>query len=168
MVAAAITLAAIQRRRRYRPRPGPPSTLAPETPPLPEVITALRRAARPPAPAAGTDAGEPDAGDPYPDLYEARPGPDADGDGTAAPGPDPGDAPEPGPERPPPRPARTAARLGWVAVGVRGDDPENAVSIDIAALGGLGLAGPAPGRPPARSSPRCSPRPRPPGPGFPP
>ena len=52
MVAAALTLAAVQRRRRYRPRPGPPSTLAPETPPLPEVISALRRAARP-LPAAG-------------------------------------------------------------------------------------------------------------------
>ena len=61
MVAAAIALAAIQRRRRYRPRPGPPSTLAPETPPLPEVISALRRAARPPLPAAGPEAGDQDA-----------------------------------------------------------------------------------------------------------
>ena len=143
MVAAALTLAAIQRRRRYRPRPGPPSTLAPETPPLPEVISALRRAARPPAPAAGPDAGEPDAGDPYLDLYEARPGPDADGDGTAAPGPDPGNAPEPEPE--PEHPARRELPPGAVPVGVRGDDPEAAVGIDIAALGGLGLAGPGAG-----------------------
>ena len=59
MVAAALTLAAVQRRRRYRPRPGPPSTLAPETPPLPEVISALRRAARrrpPPGQAGDQDA----------------------------------------------------------------------------------------------------------------
>jgi len=143
MVAAALTLAAIQRRRRYRPRPGPPSTLAPETPPLPEVISALRRAARPPAPvpAAGPDAGEPAAGDPYLDLYEARPGPDADGDGIPAPGPDPGDAPQPGPEQP----ARRELPPGAVPIGVRGDDPEAPVSIDIAALGGLGLSGPGAG-----------------------
>ena len=145
MVAAALTLAAIQRRRRYRPRPGPPSTLAPETPPLPEVISALRRAARPPAPAAGPDAGEPDDGDPYPDLYEAGPGPDADGDGTALPGPDPGDAPEPEPGPGPGHPARRELPPGALPVGVRGDDPEAAVSIDIAALGGLGLAGPGAG-----------------------
>jgi DNA-binding SARP family transcriptional activator len=34
---------------------------------------------------------------------------------------------------------------GALAVGVRGDDPEAAVGIDIAALGGLGLAGPGAG-----------------------
>jgi len=147
MVAAALTLAAIQRRRRYRPRPGPPSTLAPETPPLPEVISALRRAARPPAP----DAGEADAGDPYLDLYEARPGPDADrdGDGTPAPGPDPGEAPAPTleseSESGPAQQARRESPPGALAVGVRGDDPEAAVSIDIAALGGLGLTGPGAG-----------------------
>jgi DNA-binding SARP family transcriptional activator len=145
MVAAALTLAAIQRRRRYRPRPGPPSTLAPETPPLPEVISALRRAARPPAPAGGPDAGDADDGDPYPDLYEAGPGPDADGEGTALPGPDPGDAPEPEPGPGPGHPARRELPPGALPVGVRGDDPEAAVSIDIAALGGLGLAGPGAG-----------------------
>jgi DNA-binding SARP family transcriptional activator len=142
MVAAALALAAIQRRRRYRPRPGPPSTLAPETPPLPDVISALRRAARPPAPA-----GEPDDGDPYIDLYEADPGPDADGDGTAVPGPDPGEVPALVPE-PEPGPAHQARRElppGALAVGVRGDDPEAAVGIDIAALGGLGLVGPGAG-----------------------
>ena len=138
MVAAALTLAAVQRRRRYRPRPGPPSTLQPDTPPLPEVISALRRAARPPVPAAGPEAGDPDAADPYLDLYEARPEPDADGDGTAAPGTDPGDAPEPGPEHP----ARRELPPGTIPVGIRGDDAEAAVDIDIAALGGLGLAGP--------------------------
>jgi DNA-binding SARP family transcriptional activator len=142
MVAAALTLAAIQRRRRYRPRPGPPSTLAPETPPLPEVISALRRAARPPAPAGGPDAGDVDDGDPYPDLYEAGPGLDADGDGTALPGPDPGDAPEPEPGPGPGHPAWRELPPGALPVGVRGDDPEAAVSIDIAALAGLGLAGP--------------------------
>jgi DNA-binding SARP family transcriptional activator len=136
MVAAALTLAAIQRRRRYRPRPGPPSTLAPETPPLPEVISALRRAGGPPLP----DTGEPDAGDPYLDLYEASPGVDADGDGTAAPGPDSANAPEPEPG--PEHPAQREPPPGTVPVGVRGDDPEAAVGVDIAALGGLGLAGP--------------------------
>ena len=93
MVAAALTLAAVQRRRRYRPRPGPPSTLQPETPPLPEVISALRRAARPPLPAVAAENGHQDAAlvtgpdgedltaaeDPYTDLYEALPAPDTDG-----------------------------------------------------------------------------------------
>jgi DNA-binding SARP family transcriptional activator len=142
MVAAALALAAVQRRRRYRPRPGPPSTLEPDTPPLPEVISALRRAARPPLPAAGPEAGDPDAGDPYLDLYEARPAPDADGDGTAAPGPDPGDAPEPEPEPEPGHPARRELPTGMIPVGIRGDGAGAAVDIDIAALGGLGLAGP--------------------------
>ena len=122
MVAAAITLAAVQRRRRYRPRPGPPSTLAPETPPLPEVISALRRAARPPAPAAGPETGDQDAAlvtgpdgedltaeDPYADLYEALPAPDADS-GSAAPGNDPDSVPQP--EAGAPGPARAAARHG--------------------------------------------------------
>ena len=144
MVAAALTLAAVQRRRRYRPRPGPPSSLQPDTPPLPEVITALRRAARPDdlatpdAPASPAE----DAGtDPYPDLYDPRP--------------------EPGPllSAPASRPARRSASLrgpapappgakaaatensapGLLPLGVR-DDSE--VAVDIAALGGLGLTGP--------------------------
>ena len=137
MVAAALTLAAVQRRRRYRPRPGPPSTLQPDTP-LPEVIIALRRAARPPAQAAGPEAGDPDAADPYLDPYEARPGLDADGDVTAAPRTDPGTAPQPETEHP----ARREPPPGTVPIGVRGDDAETAVDIDIAALGGLGLTGP--------------------------
>ncbi|HEY1822107.1 MAG TPA: BTAD domain-containing putative transcriptional regulator [Trebonia sp.] len=149
MVAAAIALASIQRRRRYRPRPGPPSTLAPETPPLPEVISALRRAARPPLPAAGPETGDQDAAlvtgpdgedltaeDPYADLYEALPAPDADS-GSAAPGNDPDSVPQPETEHP----ARRELPPGTVPAGVRGDDGA-AVDIDIAALGGLGLTGP--------------------------
>ena len=136
MVAAALTLAAVQRRRRYRPRPGPPSTLRPDTPPLPEVISALRRAARPPLPAAGPEAGDQDAADPYLDLYEARPGLDADGDGAAAPGKDPDSVPQPGPEHP----ARRELPPGTIPIGIRGDGAEAAV--DLAALGGLGLDGP--------------------------
>ena len=100
MVAAALTLAAVQRRRRYRPRPGPPSTLEPEAPPLPEVISALRRAARPPAPAAGPDGEDLSAADPYADLYEALPGPDADGGNAAAPRTDPEIVPPPEAEHP--------------------------------------------------------------------
>jgi DNA-binding SARP family transcriptional activator len=136
MVAAALTLAAVQRRRRSRPRPGPASTLQPDSPPLPEVIGALRRAARPPAPAAGPEAGDQDAADPYLDLCEVRVEPDADGDGAAAPGKDPGDAPEPGPEHP----ARRELPPGVIPLGIRGDGDEAAVG--IAALGGLGLDGP--------------------------
>jgi DNA-binding SARP family transcriptional activator len=149
MVAAAIALAAIQRRRRYRPRPGPPSTLAPETPPLPEVLSALRRATRPPLPAAGPEAGDQDAAlvagpdgedltaeDPYAELYEALPAPDAD-DGSAAPGNRPGSVPEPEAEPP----ARREPPPATVPVGTR-DDTGAAVDIDIAALGGLGLTGP--------------------------
>jgi DNA-binding SARP family transcriptional activator len=149
MVAAALTLAAVQRRRRYRPRPGPPSTLAPDTPPLPEVISVLRRAARPPAPAAGPETGDPDAAlvtgpdgedlsaaDPYTDLYEAFPEPDADGGNIAAPRTDPEIVPQPGTEHP----ARRELPPGTVPAGVRGD-AETPVDIDIAALGGLGLTG---------------------------
>ena len=92
-------------------------------PPLPDVISALRRAARPPAPAAGPEAGDPDAAltagpdgedltaaeDPYTDLYEALPAPDSDG-GSAAPGNRPGSVPRPEAEPPPGascRPARS-------------------------------------------------------------
>lgn len=149
MVAAAVTLAAIQRRRRYRPRPGPPSTLAPETPPLPEVISALRRAARTPAPAVGPETGDQDAAlvigpdgedltaaDPYADLYEALPAPDADS-GSTEPAEDPDSVPQPEAEHP----ARRELPPGTVPAGVRGD-AETPVDIDIAALGGLGLVGP--------------------------
>src|SRR5262249_3826450 len=127
MVAAAITLAAIQRRRRYRPRPGPPSTLAPETPPLPEVIRSLRRAPRPPAPAAGPEAGtqdaalatgpdieDPSAADPYADLYDSLPAPGADHP-IAAPVTEPDSMPQPQAGHP----ARRELPPGTVAVGVR-------------------------------------------------
>jgi len=153
MVAAALTLAAVQRRRRYRPRPGPPSTLKPETPPLPDIISALRRAARPPAPAGGPDTGDQDAADPYLDLYESRPAPgDAGAPGDAvAEGPGGGEphGTEPGivltgPELP----AAPERRPGMIPLGVRADGSDAAV--DIAALGGLGLAGPG-ARPAARA-----------------
>ena len=162
MVAAALTLAAVQRRRRYRPRPGPPSTLQPDTPPLPDVITALRRAARPPLPATGPEAGDPDAADPYLDLYEARPGPDADGDSAAAPGNGPWQRAAAGAGAP--RPARAAARHDPARHprrrrrGRRRHRRRSAASAWPA---------PAPNRPPARSSPPCSPRPRPPRTGLP-
>ena len=145
MVAAALTLAAVQRRRRYRPRHGPPSSLEPEMPPLPDVISALRRAAQPPAPAAGPGTGDPDAAaDPYADLYEASPDP-----GNATAGADTSAGADGGAGTPGPaalalpglgRPARPGRRPGTVPLGVRGDGSEAA--LDIAALGGLGLAGP--------------------------
>jgi DNA-binding SARP family transcriptional activator len=150
MVAAAVALAAVQRRRRYRPRPGPPSTLAPETPPLPEVVSALRRAARPPAPAAGPETGDQDAAlvtgpdgedltaaDPYADLYEASPASDADRASTP-PGKDLEIVPQPQAEYP----ARRELPPGTVPAGIRDDDAETPVDIDIVALGGLGLTGP--------------------------
>jgi hypothetical protein len=158
MIAAAITLAAIQRRRRYRPRPGPPSSLAPETPPLPEVISALRRAARPPAPDAGLEAADQDATlvtgpdgedltaeDPYADLYDALPAPAADS-ASAAPVEVPDNAPPPETVQP----ARRELPPGTVTAGVRGDDAGTPVDLDIAALGGLGLTGPG-AEPAARS-----------------
>ena len=152
MVAAALTLAAVQRRRRYRPRPGPPSSLQPDTPPLPDVISALRRAARPATPAAGPDTGDPDAADPYLDLYETGPEPDG-ADGDAGPGGDDADADangtEPGMILPGPElPARPERRPGTIPLGIRDDDSEAAV--DVAALGGLGLVGPG-ARPAARA-----------------
>ena len=113
MVAAALALAGIQRRRRYRPRPALAGGLQPEEPPLPEVISALRRAAQPGNPDGGPDQDIPPARqDPGPD--DARPA--ADGPGTRPAGP------------------------GTVPVGVRGDGSEAAAG--IAALGGLGLTGP--------------------------
>ena len=91
MVAAALTLASIQRRRRYRPRSRLTGSLQPGEPPLPAVITALRRAARP-APAGTLDddpgpvPGTAPAADPYLDPYDddASPGPGQHGE--AAPG----------------------------------------------------------------------------------
>ena len=152
MVAAALTLASIQRRRRYRPRSRLTGSLQPGEPPLPAVITALRRAARP-APAGTPDddpgpvPGTGPAADPYLDPYDddASPGPGQHGE--AAPG-----RPASGPEHagqalpgavaagtdPPPH-----REPGTIPLGVRGTSE---AALDIAALGGLGLTGPgAPG-----------------------
>jgi DNA-binding SARP family transcriptional activator len=132
MVAAAVTLAGIQRRRRYRPRAGLEGSLPP--PPLPAVIAALRRAAPPHPPAAdqGAAAGTPPAADPYLEVYgDSMPGtpgpaPDALGPaGTAATGA--GAAP----------PAARAP--GMIPLGVRGGGE---AALDLAAVGGLGLTGP--------------------------
>jgi DNA-binding SARP family transcriptional activator len=189
MIAAALTLAAVHRRRRYRPRHAPPGSLQPEVPPLPEVIGTLRRAAREQAPVAEPDADSPGQ-DPYLDLYDSDAGPAlvpaagpaaAQPEGSGLPGPrldanplDPGldlstdldldlyesdasPAPVPGdgysampgaqPARPGPEPdaavtARPVPASGAIPVGVRG---EAEVAADIAALGGLGLAGPGAG-----------------------
>jgi DNA-binding SARP family transcriptional activator len=147
MVAAALTLASIQRRRRYRPRAGPPGSVQPGEPPLPAVITALRRAARPAAPGPADDDAGPDHGtapvtDPYLDPYDdTSPGPGQHGD--AVPGSRAAPPPEPsGPARTPP-PAGTGAppagEPGTIPLGVRGT---REAALDIAALGGLGLTGP--------------------------
>jgi DNA-binding SARP family transcriptional activator len=148
MVAAAVTLASIQRRRRYRPRASMTGSLQPGEPPLPAVITALRRAARPappdtPAEDPAQDTGTPPAADPYLDPYgDTSPGPDQPGEGV------PGSRPAPGPEPPgqggtrpatagtSPPPARAP---GTIPLGVRG---ASEAALDIAALGGLGLTGP--------------------------
>ncbi len=149
LVAAAVTLARIQRRRRYRPRSRLTASLQPGEPPLPAVIAALRRAVRPALPATGSDDDGPDAdgepvADPCLDPYD-----------NTTPGPDP--RPGPGPARPqspagPLSPARPggspqtqstcgpfAAEPGSIPLGVRGT--REAV-LDIAAVGGLGLTGP--------------------------
>jgi len=148
MVAAALTLASIQRRRRYRPRASMTGSLQPGEPPLPAVITALRRAARPappdtPAEDPAQDTGTPPAADPYLDPYgDTSPGPGQPGEGV------PGSRPAPEPEPPGQagtRPATAgtsppAARApGTIPLGVRG---ASEAALDIAALGGLGLTGP--------------------------
>ncbi len=148
MVAAALTLASIQRRRRYRPRASMTGSLQPGEPPLPAVITALRRAARP-APGDtlddddGPDPGTPPVIDPYLDPYhDTLPGPGQHGE--AAPGGRPAPGPEPAGQSPPhpaaagtdPPPARAP---GTIPLGVRGTSE---AALDVAALGGLGLTGP--------------------------
>ena len=148
MVAAAIVLAAVQRRRRYRPRLA--ASLRPAAPPAPPVITALRRAAMG-EPAPGTVNGQ--AGDPYLDMYDdyldmyddpAEPHPQ-----QSLPPFVPALAPRreaytAAPSAPAARAAVREPRIprerGMLPVGVRADGGESAV--DLAALGGLGLAGP--------------------------
>ena len=148
MVTAALTMAAIQRRRRYRPHAVPAVSLHPAQPPLPAVIAALRRAARPGPPHPADITGPPGAAaphtspdtsaDPYFDLYEPAPGPPPVPPGIPASHhiPDPGTAPpSPSPPAGPPEPGTP----GTIPLGVRGDSQ---VAADIAALGGLGLTGP--------------------------
>jgi DNA-binding SARP family transcriptional activator/nucleoid-associated protein YgaU len=147
MVAAALTLASIQRRRRYRPRPGQPGSLQPGEPPLPAVITALRRAARPAPPGTADDEDGPDTSpppvtDPYLDPYaDTSPGPGQHGE--AAPASSPAPPPEPPSPAGTPPPAGTGApparEPGTLPLGVRGTSE---AALDIAALGGLGLTGP--------------------------
>jgi DNA-binding SARP family transcriptional activator len=136
MVAAALTLAAIQRRRQYRPRPGPPSSLAPAAPPLPEVISALRRAARTAPPAAGLGTGDDTDADPYLDLYETSAEPGAEGDEAASSAAEPASEPKPEPERS----AQAERAPGTIPLGIDRDDGE--VAVNLAMLGGLGLTGP--------------------------
>ncbi len=162
-VAAALVLARVHQRRRYRPAQPLTSALQPAGPPLPPVITALRRSARPPGP------DSPDL-----DLYDIdvpalSPGPDPQGHAPGGTDPDPGpedtrpehalpgphpQAAAPGPGGggpgipaavlaspgggPPPGPAATLPSA-TISLGVRGGDEIHA---DIAALGGLGLTGP--------------------------
>ena len=149
MIAAALTLASIQRRRRYRPQGRLTGSLQPCQPPLPTVIAALRRAARP-APAGppdqdpGPDPGTAPVTDPYLDPYDDDAGPGPGQHGGAVPG----GRPAPGPEHTGQASPRAAAagtdppparEPGTIPVGVRGTSE---AALDVAALGGLGLTGP--------------------------
>ena len=139
-VSAAVALARIHRRRRYRPGTVLTSSLEPSMPP-PPVIAALDRAARTPAtrtpPADGTG---PDDTEPDLDLYEPYelheqpfPGPREPGRAAA---PAPG---RPASAQPPGQQGTVPAPPGPVPIGIR-DGQE--ITADPAALGGLGLTGP--------------------------
>ena len=140
VVSAAVALARIHRRRRYRPGTVLTSSLEPSMPP-PPVIAALDRAARTPAtgtpPADGTG---PDDTDPDLDLYEPY-----ELSEQPFPGPrEPGRAAAPAPARlasaqPPGQQGTVPAPPGPVPIGIR-DGQE--ITADPAALGGLGLTGP--------------------------
>jgi DNA-binding SARP family transcriptional activator len=148
MVTAALTLTAIQRRRRYQPDLNHGPGVRPSAPRLPAVIAALRNAAnaaRPDPPAtlgaviARTEA-EPEP-DPYFDPYD-----DTDPGDTFAPAPaTPLSAPASGRLPPPPEqresdgPASTDQPGDGLRIGVRGTSE---AVVDIAALGGIGLTGP--------------------------
>ena len=130
-VSAAVALARLHRRRRYRPGTVLTSSLRPAAPPAP-VISALDRAARTPA------AGAPPAEDTGPDLdldlYEPGepPFPGLAEAGAAAPAPLTSGQPA--------GPQGTGPVLpGPVPIGIR-DGQE--ITADPAALGGLGLTGP--------------------------
>ena len=138
MVSAAVALARIHRRRRYRPGTVLTSSLEPAGPP-PPVISALDRAARTPATrtAPADDTGpagtEPDLDL---DLYEPyeQPFPGPSEPGAAAPAPA-----RPASGQPPGQPGTVPAPPGPVPIGIR-DGRE--ITADPAALGGLGLTGP--------------------------
>jgi DNA-binding SARP family transcriptional activator len=135
-VTTALALAAVQRRRRYRPGRHITSRLDPAAPPVPPTIAALRNAARPaPAASAGAD-GEED--DPYGPGPEDR---NQDGHPARLPATTGGLLyPAPVTLTPAaPAPAAPPDPAGTVIVGVR-DGRE--VTADITALGGLGLTGP--------------------------
>ena len=134
VVSAAVAVARLHRRRRYRPGPVLTASLEPAAPP-PPVISALDRAAR--GPGAGTalpDGTSPDDAGPDLDLYEPceQPFPSSREAGRAAP---------PAARlisRQPPGQQATAPP-GPVPIGIR-DGQE--ITADPAALGGLGLTGP--------------------------
>ena len=137
-VSAALVLARIHRRRRYRPGKILTSSLEPAMPP--PVISALDRAARTPAtgtpPADGTG---PDDTDPDLDLYEPyelseQPVPGSCEPGAAAPAP----AHLASPQQPGQQ-GTVPARPGPVPIGIRRGQE---ITTDPAALGGLGLTGP--------------------------
>ena len=140
VVSAAVALARIRRRRRYRPGTVLTSSLEPAVPPSP-VISALDRAAR--TPATGTlpvDGTGPAGTDPDPDLdldlYEPHeqpfPGPRESGAAAAVPA-------RLASGQPPGQQGTVPIPPGPVPIGVRGGQE---VSADPAALGGLGLTGP--------------------------
>ncbi|MGH3164471.1 MAG: hypothetical protein ACRDN0_01080, partial [Trebonia sp.] len=133
-VSAAVALARLHRRRRYRPGPVLTSSLEPAAPP-PPVIAALDRAARTPVtrtpPADGTG---PDDTDPDLDLYELHEQSFPSSREAGRPGPP---AARPISRQPPGQQA--TAPPGPVPIGIR-DGQE--ITADPAALGGLGLTGP--------------------------
>ena len=134
VVSAAVALARLHRRRRYRPGTVLTSSLEPAGP-QPPVISALDRAARTPAtwtaPADGTGLHgiNPDLDEPY-----EQPFPGPRGPGAAAPAPA-----RLAPPQPPGQQGTVPAPPGPVPVGIR-DGQE--ITADPAALGGLGLTGP--------------------------
>jgi DNA-binding SARP family transcriptional activator/nucleoid-associated protein YgaU len=142
-VAAALMMAGVHRRRRYRPGRTLTSRLDPAGPSVPPSIAVLRRAAHPPPPSAAT--ADPDDADAY--FTEEDPGPA----GTLPRAASPGSvlrvaargaattAGPPGPAAVMPVPPGWPEPPGVIALGVR-DGSE--ASADIAASGGLGLTGP--------------------------
>ena len=140
VVSTAVALARLHRRRRYRPGTVLTSSLEPAGPP-PLVISALDRAARTPAtgtpPADGTGPYDTDPDlDLDLDLYEPyeQPFPGPPESGAAAPAPA-----RPASPQPPGQQGTVPAPPGPVPIGIRGGQE---ITVDPAALGGLGLTGP--------------------------